>query len=87
MYLVARFRFINYKLEEAKKVGDDDLNFKMEYDRLSLSIASRVDSLKIADNQKYGKATINTILSGDESIYPLPFERSYWIIPGFLPFS
>jgi protein-tyrosine phosphatase len=84
MYLVARFRFINYKIEEAKKVGDVDLNLKMEYDRLSLSIASRVDSLKIADNQKYGKATINSILLGDESIYPLPFERSYWIIPGFL---
>ena len=84
MYLVARFRFINYKLKEAKRVGVGDLNLKMEHERLSLSIASRVDSLKVADNHKYGKAIINSIITGDESIYPLPFDRSYWIIPGFL---
>lgn len=83
MYSVARFRFINYKLQEAKSVGNGDLNLKMEHERLSLSIASRVDSLKMADNHKYGKAIINSILSGVESIYPLPFDRSYWIIPGF----
>lgn len=84
MYLVARFRFIKYKLQEAKRVGDGDLILNMEHERLSLSIASRVDSLKVADNHKYGKAIINSIISGDESIYPLPFDRSYWIIPGFL---
>lgn len=84
MYLVARFRFINYKLQEVKSVDNGDLNLKMEHERLSLSIASGVDSLKIAVNYKYGSATINDILSGDESIYPLPFDRSYWIIPGFL---
>ncbi len=84
MYLVARFRFINYKLLEEKSVGNGDLNLKMEHERLSLSIASRVDSLKVVDNHKYGSTTINAILSGDESIYPLPFDRSYWIIPGFL---
>lgn len=84
----ARYRFLNHKLSEVKIGTDVNHLTTLEIEILTSAIEKHVSDLKKTESisKQINKflSSITAILNGDESMYPLPFNRSYWVIPGFL---
>jgi hypothetical protein len=84
----ARYRFLRHILSDVNIGIDRKRQINLEIKILNDAIEKHVTELNNSDQTSekincFVNAT-EAILNGEETIYPLPFNRSYWVIPGFL---
>jgi hypothetical protein len=88
IYKTARYRFLKYTSSDMNLGIDRNRQINLEIEILTIAIEKHVNELKKSDKSSekinYFVNATEAILNGNESIFPLPFNRSYWVIPGFL---